>query len=83
MITYIIGQLRYYLICINTKTIKRLQVIFKIRSLFALVWEGTTNTKQMIVSHLEQAFVNGGYVCKGESIGRPSASEECVKNNFA
>jgi hypothetical protein len=37
----------------------------------------------MIVSRLEQALVNGGYVCKGESIGRPSTSEECVKNNFA
>jgi hypothetical protein len=37
----------------------------------------------MTVSHLEQAFVNGGYTCKGKSIDRPSASEECVKNNFA
>jgi hypothetical protein len=32
---------------------------------------------------LEQAFVNGGYICKGKSNGRASASEECVKNNFA
>jgi hypothetical protein len=37
----------------------------------------------MIVSHLEQAFVNGSFVCKGESIGRHSASEECIKNIFA
>jgi hypothetical protein len=37
----------------------------------------------MTVSHLEHAFVNGGFTCKGKGIGRPSASKECVKNNFA
>jgi len=31
-------------------------------------------------SNLEQAFVNGGFVYKGESIGRCSAREECIKN---